>query len=393
MVDDLPVCLVRVPGGCEVDKCGDNGDCIEDGPNYECACSQGYKFDGVTCIDVDECADDPCGNGDCVNSAGSYACECNKGYHLVEGTCEDVNECLDSPCSDTERCSNVEGSYICDCLDTFVRCTASQECVCADGYENQDGVCADIDECAANPCGENEKCTNTEGNYLCECVDEAEKNDKGECVIFQPLECDVRAKKSKVKAIRGNNVNVKLVGESKKTFKKYAKIQWTKNGENWNPKSDGKAKFNGFTIRKFDAEDAGVYVGSIFIDMNDEQYKCEVEVNIELIEGSVTLSIANAKQLSRKQKSGQPLSIKCDADIQNLKLDDPKSEDNVNWYRVTDDGDVLLDDDDNYEIAREKGSYTLTLKNPSKEDSGTYRCEFDQFDVDASTEVTIEFKK
>ena len=33
----------------------------------------------------------------------------------------------------------------------------SKECVCADGYENQDGACADIDECAlADSCGENE---------------------------------------------------------------------------------------------------------------------------------------------------------------------------------------------------------------------------------------------
>ena len=47
------------------------------------------------------------------------------------------------------------GSYICDCLDTFVR-DRSNECVCADGYENQDGSCVDIDECADDPCGENE---------------------------------------------------------------------------------------------------------------------------------------------------------------------------------------------------------------------------------------------
>ena len=35
----------------------------------------------------------------------------------------------------------------------------------------------------------------------------------------------------------------------KKTFKKYATIKWTKNNEPWDPKSDGKAKFNGFQIR------------------------------------------------------------------------------------------------------------------------------------------------
>ena len=40
-----------------------------------------------------------------------------------------------------------------------------------------------------------------------------------------------------------------LKGESKKTFKKYAKISWTKDNEPWNPKSEGKEKLNGFTIR------------------------------------------------------------------------------------------------------------------------------------------------
>ena len=50
------------------------------------------------------------------------------------------------------------GSFICDCLDTFVQ-NGDGDCVCLDGYENQDGACVDIDECAAdeNPCsGENE---------------------------------------------------------------------------------------------------------------------------------------------------------------------------------------------------------------------------------------------
>ena len=38
-----------------------------------------------------------------------------------------------------------------------------------------------------------------------------------------------------------------------------------------------------------------------------------------------------------------------------VKLEDPKSPDNVNWYKVTDDGDVLLDDSDSISIERAKG--------------------------------------
>ena len=48
------------------------------------------------------------------------------------------------------------GSYICDCLDTFVKDPVSGDCVCADGYEDQGGTCADVDECLDSPCGENE---------------------------------------------------------------------------------------------------------------------------------------------------------------------------------------------------------------------------------------------
>ena len=46
-----------------------------------------------------------------------------------------------------------------------------------------------------------------------------------------------------------NNNITQLKGELKKTFKKYAEIVWTKDDQKWDPKTDGKEKFNGFTIR------------------------------------------------------------------------------------------------------------------------------------------------
>lgn len=398
MVDGLPTCVVRVPGGCEENKCGENGECKEDGDDYECLCKSGYRFDSVTCIDIDECAEEPCGNGKCSNTAGSYTCDCNKGYEFIKGTCEDIDECADeslNPCSETERCSNVEGGAVCDCLDTFIRKKKkSKECVCADGFENKDGVCVDIDECAdGNTCGENEDCTNTRGNFKCSCKEGTKKGQDGTCQEFTPLVCDVQPQKPVIKAIKGNNVKVKLKGEVKKTFKKYADIKWTKNGEPWDPKSDGKSKFNGFVIRKYDAQDAGMYVGQIFINKDGESYKCEVEVEIVTLEGSVKLSIANAKTLTKKQKAGKPLTIKCDADIDNLKLKDPKSPDNINWYRVFADGDdQLLESNDNISIEKGIGTYLLTINNPTAADSGTYRCEFDQQGVDAFTDITIEIK-
>jgi len=390
IVEELPQCVERIPGGCEENKCGE-GECIEDGSEYTCKCYTGYEFMDKTCVDVDECLEDPCGNGKCTNSPGSYSCVCDEGYELVKGTCEDVDECLDNPCSDTERCSNIEGAFICDCLDTFIKDPESGDCVCADGFENKDGKCADVDECATNPCtGENEECVNTVGNYNCKCSEGFERVEDDTCQEIAGV-CDIKAKKSKIKAYKGTNVNVKLTGESKKTMKKYAEITWTKDNDPFNPKDQGKEKINGFMLRKFDANDAGVYVGSIFIVNKDgSRLKCQVNCEIEMLEGSVTLTIDNKAKLMGPQKAGKQLAIKCDADILNVKLEDPKSPDNVNWYKVTEDGDVLLDDSDSISIARAKGTYQLIFNSPTPEDSGTYRCEFDQQGVDASTEVTIE---
>ena len=71
---------------------------------------------------------------------------------------------MDAICKSFDKCLIVwvlrknAGGAVCDCLDTFIRKKKkSKECVCADGFENKDGVCVDIDECAdGNTCGENE---------------------------------------------------------------------------------------------------------------------------------------------------------------------------------------------------------------------------------------------
>uniref|UniRef100_A0A5S6QS67 EGF-like domain-containing protein n=1 Tax=Trichuris muris TaxID=70415 RepID=A0A5S6QS67_TRIMR len=56
------------------DKCGK--------PTVSCHCLAGYKGDGKTCTDMDECqADHECDeNADCVNVPGSYFCQCRSGY-------------------------------------------------------------------------------------------------------------------------------------------------------------------------------------------------------------------------------------------------------------------------------------------------------------------------
>ena len=50
--------------------------------SYNCGCESGYqKGSGTTCVDINECADDPCVENEvCVNNLGSYICMCKEGF-------------------------------------------------------------------------------------------------------------------------------------------------------------------------------------------------------------------------------------------------------------------------------------------------------------------------
>lgn len=59
-----------------------------------------------------------------VNGNKGYDCACNSGYSgdgLVE--CTDINECDSNPCAgcsiDCSQCTNLPGSFTCQCLDGF----------------------------------------------------------------------------------------------------------------------------------------------------------------------------------------------------------------------------------------------------------------------------------
>ena len=81
----------------------------------------GYKGDGITCEDVDECeVRSNChAFAQCTNLDGGYECACSSGYTGNGTLCEDVNECLDSNltfCPNKEQCLNLEGTFSCDGL-------------------------------------------------------------------------------------------------------------------------------------------------------------------------------------------------------------------------------------------------------------------------------------
>ncbi len=84
------------------DECGLTGRCTHgtclagdgstgDGSSFRCLCDDGFRPSpsGLSCRDVDECADNPrlCSRGGrCRNTPGSYACECGPGYvHSADG--------------------------------------------------------------------------------------------------------------------------------------------------------------------------------------------------------------------------------------------------------------------------------------------------------------------
>lgn len=73
---DINECLTN-NGGCD-----QNAQCINIEGSFKCVCDGGFKGDGYSCVDIDECSNDPslCENGQCLNYPGSYRCECEMGF-------------------------------------------------------------------------------------------------------------------------------------------------------------------------------------------------------------------------------------------------------------------------------------------------------------------------
>ncbi|KAM4771667.1 EGF-containing fibulin-like extracellular matrix protein 1 [Rhinophrynus dorsalis] len=121
-------------------------------------CPPGYEPTPQNlCQDIDECAtgDHNCRPDQvCSNLRGSFSCQCPRGYQRRGEQCIDIDECsLSSFCH--HRCVNTPGSYNCQCNSGFQ--------LSANNYS-----CVDIDECAtSNPCSQ--ACYNMHGSYMCHC--------------------------------------------------------------------------------------------------------------------------------------------------------------------------------------------------------------------------------
>jgi len=137
--------------------CHENADCMaEDYDNATCICFEGYEGDGLSCKDVNECYDYPCGDmAICLNEPGTYNCICNDGFTKDGNQCIDDDECEWETCSENRTCVNIPGTYVCECNS---------------GFKISKGICLDHDECTdPDICPENEVCQNVVGGYNCKC--------------------------------------------------------------------------------------------------------------------------------------------------------------------------------------------------------------------------------
>ncbi|XP_058652554.1 fibrillin-3 isoform X3 [Onychostoma macrolepis] len=185
--------------------CHPHGLCHPSPSEYQCVCDVGFKGDGLTCSDIDECEENVCPKKEtqCVNNPGSFDCICKVGYTLSRTECIDVDECESgvNNCSKFAQCVNTIGSHLCSCLNGFTgdgkncsdinecqsqhggchpaaRCTnspGSYNCTCPFGMTGSGFDCQDVDECNENStlphnCSLLAMCNNTEGSYLCKCM-------------------------------------------------------------------------------------------------------------------------------------------------------------------------------------------------------------------------------
>lgn len=150
---------------------------------YVCRCPKGYTGDGVTCEDVNECevfTGSICHkNAVCINTKGSYRCLCKPGY---AGDGRDVCMPSNPKPSHDRLCVDSNNRPLCP---PSVHCLEDGSCGCREGFFMENGACTDIDECASGlaSCAPPSlaTCVNTQGGYLCSCVDGYE-GDGRQCV-------------------------------------------------------------------------------------------------------------------------------------------------------------------------------------------------------------------
>lgn len=137
---------------CDADQCANPlvamlscpvfSDCIDKCDGFECECYDGYQMINGECrrvCDEDQCSTDPCpSNSQCVDLCDQYRCDCDSGYseNELDECCEDLNQCVlgipDLGVSPEDVCAP---NFFC------INSCVGFQCVCGDGFEEQNGNC------------------------------------------------------------------------------------------------------------------------------------------------------------------------------------------------------------------------------------------------------------
>ncbi|XP_053305084.1 signal peptide, CUB and EGF-like domain-containing protein 2 [Spea bombifrons] len=160
----------RTPSGVDecaqgTDKCHIDAICQDTPTAYKCICKAGFKGEGTSCEDVDECDSEY--NGDCVhectNIPGNYRCTCYDGFKLAHDghNCLDVDECQSNNGGCQHLCVNTMGSYECRCNKGFFLSDNQHTCI----HRSEEGLsCMNKDHGCAHICRESPR-----GGVSCDC--------------------------------------------------------------------------------------------------------------------------------------------------------------------------------------------------------------------------------
>ncbi|KAK3563522.1 hypothetical protein QTP86_030392 [Hemibagrus guttatus] len=134
--------------------CDTTAQCVPgEGQGFTCVCATGYTGDGRNCYDVDECTEglSSCGShAQCVNLPGSHSCQCRSGFEYGH----DSRTCRGNTHLDINR--------FCGQLDKCINVIAYVRGVFY-------SLNADVDECQRHPCHPHASCTNIVGSFQCQC--------------------------------------------------------------------------------------------------------------------------------------------------------------------------------------------------------------------------------
>ncbi|XP_037930422.1 cubilin homolog, partial [Teleopsis dalmanni] len=202
-----PACVIDI-NECELHTNPCHSECINMPGSFKCGpCPNGYTGNGITCLDVDECAIDNGGCSlipkvNCINTEGSYHCG-----NCPEGWLGDGHICIPAPsndctseniCHPKAKCEYISDTVVCTCpvglsghgfgengckseiathpcenheCKNNGTCEVNGEgtrCICPEGYMG--ATCEKNDACHPNPCSNGGSCKLAPKNkYRCAC--------------------------------------------------------------------------------------------------------------------------------------------------------------------------------------------------------------------------------